>query len=81
MAFNNRMLVPHDAASPGSRIWTYFSDSDNKATIKGANYFDDGSDRLATGDTIRITASDEVFDAQVSISSGVVTLSALDTFA
>ena len=57
------------------------SSTDNKATIKGAGYFNSLADELGNTTSLRIVASDATFDAKVSIASGVVTLSALDTFA
>lgn len=81
MALDIQKLTPHDAATKGRKIWTYFTSADNKAAVKGANYFNGAANMFETGDTITITASDAVFDAQISISGSTVTISAKDAFA
>lgn len=81
MAFDNQKLTPHDAASKGSKLWTYSSATDNKAAIKGTGYFNGAANKLQTGDTIMLTATDATFQAKISVSAGVVTLAALDAFA
>lgn len=82
MAFDIQNLTPHDAASKGSKFWTYSTSADNKATVKGDGYFDSAWIHFQTGDTIRITASDAVFDAQITVTAATedVALAALDAF-
>lgn len=81
MAFDIQKLENHSGSGGGIKIWSY-NGSDAKATIKGANYFDNAADLLSVGDRIVIHASDADFDAHVSaISSGAVTIAAIDAFA
>ena len=66
----------------GVKVWTYYTSADNKAAVKGANYFDNAANHLQVGDRLMIHASDADFDAHVSaISSGAVTIAAVDAFA
>lgn len=82
MAFDLQGLENHSGSGGGVKIWSYNAGSDNKAAVKGANYFDSAADLLSEGDRILIHASDEDFDAHVSdISDGAVTIAAVDAFA
>lgn len=81
MAFTLANLENHAGSGAGVKVFSY-STSDSKATVKGANYFNDASGLLSVGDRIMIHASDADFDAHVSaISSGAVTIAAIDAFA
>ncbi len=81
MAFDIQYIQNLSGSGKGIKVFTYSTD-DNKATVKGANYFDTAADLLAVGDRIEIHASDADFDAHVSaISSGAVTIAAIDSFA
>lgn len=70
-------------AGKGRKLWTYDGRADNKATIKGSNYFDPAANHLSVSDRLLIAASDADFDAHVvSISgAGVVVIAAIDSFA
>jgi hypothetical protein len=82
MAFNLQGLENHAGSGAGVKIWSYNAGSDAKATVKGAGYFNTAADLLTVGDRVLIHASDADFDAHVSaISSGVVTIAAIDSFA
>ncbi len=81
MAFDIQKLENHSGSGGGLKVFSY-NGSDNKATVKAANYFNDAADLLSVGDRIMIHASDANFDAHVSaISSGAVTIAAIDAFA
>lgn len=80
MAFTLRNLENHSGSGGGVKVFSY-NTSDAKATVKGANYFDGAAELLTVGDRIMIHASDADFDAHVSaISSGAVTIAAIDAF-
>lgn len=81
MAFSLKTLENHSGSGSGVRIFSY-STTDNKAAVKGANYFDDGAGLLAVGTRLLIHASDADFDAHVSAISaaGAVTIAAIDAF-
>lgn len=83
MAFDITKLENHSGSGPAPKLWSYTAGSDNKAAVKGANYFDDAANHLAVGDRIMIHASDADFDAHVSAISGAgaVTIAAVDAFA
>jgi hypothetical protein len=55
MAFDMQKLTPHDAASKGSKIWTYYDGTDSPATMVGAGYFNDASLHLQVGDVLILT--------------------------
>lgn len=81
MAFTLRNLENHSGSGAGVKVFSY-STADAKAAVKAANYFDGAAELLTVGDRILIHASDADFDAHVSaISSGAVTIAAIDTFA
>lgn len=81
MALDKKQLDPTGSASKGAGARGIYSTTDNKATVKGAGYFNAAANELAPVKAILIVASDATFEAKVSISGGVVTLAALDTFA
>ncbi len=81
MAFNKRFLDPTGSGSKGTGArGIYSSTTDNKAAIKGAGYFNSVSNELLNTKAMLIVATDATFEAKVSVSSGVVTLAALDAF-
>jgi hypothetical protein len=82
MALTLANLENHGGSGAGVKVWSY-STSDNKAAVKGANYFDGAAGLLTVGDRILIHASDADFDAHVSAISGAgaVTIAAIDAFA
>lgn len=83
MAFDITKLENHSGSGPAPKLWSYDGGTDNKAAVKGANYFDGAADLLTVGDRIAIHASDADFDAHVSAISGAgaVTIAAVDAFA
>ncbi len=83
MALSLKNMVAQNPAGTGRKIWTYYTADDNRAAVNGSNYFDDASQMLEVGDTIRVTSTDHVYDCQVSAISGAgaVTVAALSAFA
>lgn len=83
MAFNKRFFDPTSSGSKGTAVMGYYQTTDNKAAVKGAGYFNDVADEMASCrvGALLIFASDATFMAKVAVASGVVTLSALDDFA
>lgn len=82
MAFNKRFFDPTGSGSKGTKIMgIYQSDTDNKATIKGANYFNSVASEMSRVALLLVVATDAVFLAKVSVSAGVVTIAAPDTYA
>ncbi len=82
MAVNKRYLDITGSGSKGAGARAiYTSDTDNKATIKGAGYFNSLANELTNVKAMLIVATDATFEAKVSISGGVVTLAAVDGFA
>lgn len=68
-------------AGKGVKAWTYHGGADNKATLKGAGYFNGAANLFTVGDRLLLHASDADFDAHVSdITAGVVTIAAIDAF-
>lgn len=81
MALALQNLENHSSSGGGTKLFTYRTTDDNKAAVKGAGYFNDAADLLAVGDRILIHCTDADFDCHVSaISSGVVTIAAIDAF-
>lgn len=81
MALDITYLQNLSGSGRGPKVFTYAT-TDNRATVKGANYFNNAASLLTVGDRIMIHASDFDFDAHVSaISSGAVTIAAVDAFA
>jgi hypothetical protein len=82
MALTLRNLENHSGSGSGPKLWSYDSGSDNRAAVKGSNYFNDAANMLSVGDRIAVHATDFDFDCHVSaISAGVVTIAAVDAFA
>lgn len=80
MALNLRFLDPTASGSKGTGTYGIYESTDNKATVKGAGYFNGAAKELARVKAMLIIASDATFECKVSISAGVVTIAALDTF-
>jgi len=81
MALNKRFLDPTASGSKGTGcVGVYESSTDNKATIKGAGYFNLAAAELARTKILWIIATDATFPAKVAISSGVVTISLPDVY-
>lgn len=82
MALDITKLENHSGSGAGVKIWSYDAGSDNKAAVKGSNYFDGAAGLLTVGDRVLIHASDADFDAHVSAISGAgaVTIAAIDAF-
>ena len=80
MAFSKTTLDPTGSGSKGAGQRAIYSTADNKAAVKGAGYFNSEANVLANVDVILLIASDATFEAKVTVSSGVVTLSAMDAF-
>jgi hypothetical protein len=61
--------------------WIY-NTTDTKVAVKVVGYFNDAvTYEMRDLDCIRIVTATETFDARIAVAAGVVTLSALDTFA
>lgn len=56
MAFDLQKLTPHDAASKGRKVWTYYSAADSLATMFGSGYFNDASYQIEVGDTLVLSS-------------------------
>ena len=81
MAFSKTTLDPTGSGSKGAGARAiYSSTADNKATVKGAGYFNSVANELTNVKAMLIVATDATFEAKVSVSAGVVTLAALDAF-
>lgn len=84
MAFEKNKIDPTGSGSKGAgSIGLYSSETDNKAAIKGAGYFNPVANELEGAKTkaMVIVASDATFLAKVTVASGVVTIADLDGFA
>lgn len=81
MALTKTTLDPTGSGSKGTGVRAIYETADAKATVKGAGYFNAAAGELARVKAILIIASDATFEAKVSISAGVVTIAALETFA
>lgn len=82
MAFDLQKFENHAGSGAGLKMFSYNAGDDNRATVKGAGYFNDAAGLLEVGSRIAIHASDTDFDCHVSvISAGVVTIAAVDAFA
>lgn len=82
MAVDKRYLDPTGSGSKGTRVnGIYQTTTDNKATVKGAGYFNSVASELERVGKLTIYCTDATFEAKVSIASGVVTIAALDTYA
>ena len=82
MAFDKKYLDLTGSGSKGAGARAiYKTTSDNKATVKGAGYFNSVSNEMSNVDAILIVASDATFEAKVSVSGTTVTLAAVDSFA
>jgi|TARA_R110000796_G_scaffold129256_3_gene245000 hypothetical protein len=82
MAFKLNGLENHSGSGAGLKMFSY-NHTDNKATVKGTGYFNEGAGLMEVGSRISIHASDADFDCHVSAISaaGVVTIAAVDAFA
>ena len=80
MALDTRFLDPTGSGSKGSKCVGYYQTTDNKATVKGAGYFNAAANELARVGVMWIFASDATFQVKVSISAGVVTISLPDVY-
>jgi hypothetical protein len=74
MALDKNKLDPTGSGSKGTKIVGTYETTDNKATVKGAGYFNNAAKELARVGVLWIFASDATFPATVSISAGVVTI-------
>jgi hypothetical protein len=81
MALTKTTLDPTGSGSKGTGVRAIYETADAKATVKGAGYFNAAANELGRVKTILCICSDATFEAKVSISSGVVTIAALDTYA
>lgn len=80
MALNKRFLDPTNSGSKGAGAEGFYSTTDNKATVKGAGYFNAAANELAATKVLWIVASDATFPAKVAIAAGVVTISLPDVY-
>lgn len=81
MALDKTRLDPTASGSKGTKVIATYETTDNKATVKGAGYFNGAAKEMARVGMIVIFASDATFEAKVSIAAGVVTIAAMDAFA
>lgn len=82
MALDKKRLDPTGSGSKGTKNFAiYETATDNKAAVKVAGYFNLAANELARVALILIIASDATFLAKVSVSAGVVTIAAPDTYA
>jgi len=88
MAFESENFLPLSslANSNAPRQFSYSSDSDNLATVKGANYFDNaalttGGLGLKDGDVIYVKASDASSFLDMAVAAGVSTVNSANDFA
>ena len=82
MSLNKRFLDPTGSGSKGTKLLAlYETSTDNKATVKGAGYFNDAANELARVGAMIIFCSDATMIVKVSVSAGVVTIAALETYA
>lgn len=81
MAFLKNKLDPTGSGSKGTGGRGIYKTDDDKATVKGAGYFNEASNEMSLMATVLIIAADATFEAKVSVANGVVTLAALDGFA
>ena len=80
MAFDLQKLENHGGSGGGLKLWSY-NGSDTATATKASGFFNEASDLLSVGDRILCHATDADFDCHVSaISSGVVTVAAIDSF-
>ncbi len=80
MAFSKTKLDPTGSGSKGAGARAIYQTTDNKATVKGAGYFNSAANELANTKSMLIIASDATFEAKVTATSTTVTLAALDAF-
>ncbi len=80
MALDKRTLDPTGSGSKGTKLVGIYETADNKATVKGAGYFNGAANELARVAVLLIVASDATFFAKVAVASGVVTISLPDVY-
>lgn len=81
MALDMKNLVAQNPAGTGRKMWSYFTDADNRAAVNGAGYFNDAHLMFEVGDTMMVTSTDHVYPCRISaISAGVVTVAAQSAF-
>lgn len=83
MALDKAKLDPTGSGSKGAGAMAVYVTTDNKATVKGAGYFNNAANELAAAGVpvMLIKASDATFFAKVSVAAGVVTIAAPETYA
>ena len=81
MALDKSRLDPTGSGSKGTKVQGTYETTDNKAAVKGAGYFNLAAKELARTGVLLIFASDATFYGKVSISAGVVTIAAPETYA
>ena len=81
MALTKKNLDLTGSASKGSGSRAIYGNGDDKATILGAGYFNAVASEMLPVKSMLVVASDATFDAKVVSAAGVVTLTAMDTFA
>ncbi len=88
MAFEAENFIPLSsmANSNAPRQFGYQSSTDDLATVKGANYFDDaaattGGLGLQDGDVILVKASDVTSFLAMSVTAGAATVGSANDFA
>jgi len=82
MAFAKKDLDLTGSGSKGAGARAiYRTTADNKATVKGAGYFNSVANEMTNVQAVLIVATDATFEAKVSVSGSTVTLAALDAFA
>lgn len=81
MALNKTRLDPTASGSKGAGCYGTYVTTDSKATVKADGYFDTVWRELSQTSAILIKASDATFEAKVTVTTGDVALTALDTYA
>lgn len=81
MALDKTRLDLTGSGSKGAGARAIYQHTDNKATIKGAGYFNGAAKELVPIKAMLIIASDATFEAKVTSTGSAVTLAALDTYA
>lgn len=81
MAYDKTKLDPTGSGSKGTGARAIYSTTvDNQAAVKVAGYFNNAANELAGVRAMLIISSDKTYEAQVSVSAGVVTIAAMDAY-
>lgn len=81
MALDKTKLDPTGSGSKGTGTVAIYQTTDNKATVKGAGYFNGAAKEMLNVKAMLIIASDATFHVKVTATSTTVTIAALETYA